>query len=356
MPNICPKTEDFVTFLCFRGTTLLPESLNIFNTPFCPIVTNCTTKSVESPIKSEKIQATEAKTSNNVVSNRTHPKIVSEKLPQNTKKHLLNKNNLGMSRIHSNFRKRIGNTQMLTRLNKLKLSKDKKSKELLNRVSTRSQRRGKFNNLNSGMKGRSRSSSTSSSSTETSSVASSATSSSPSTKSPVKKSVTAKPTSVKNAQKPTENVSPQRKTRQSVSQMNNSPSERKREKSCKRVVEELPSSRTRRRSSRNSLPIMVSEKTKSVKTTGSWNRTSPKKITREAARKLREELLSRISKVKKASESHKDEKDSGARHCRPSRRTKEAATLNMTLIGHEERDSSELEDTSQVDTSVIHSF
>ena len=126
-----------------------------------------------------------------------------------------------------------------------------------------------------------------------------------------------------------------RKTRQSVSKQSTPTNSPLKKRNSNKVVDISPI-QTRRRS----IAVMVSQK-KTVKSRSSSERDSPKKITREVARKLREELLSRV-KFKKTSE------DSASTAGRPSRRTKEAATLNMTLIGHEERDSSDQEETSPI--------
>lgn len=54
LPNMRPNTEDFLTFLCFRGTPVLPSHLNYFNT-------NKAAKAAAAAAEAEKLKTTDAK-------------------------------------------------------------------------------------------------------------------------------------------------------------------------------------------------------------------------------------------------------------------------------------------------------
>ena len=385
MPDLCPKTEDFLTFLCLRGTPLLSESLNVFNTPFCPSALdpvpnpnpnhssnlqtkqnhsgNLQTKQIHfgnsqtkpnhsgnSQTKPEQSHAIETRAVNVIVTSKMQTKIHNGNISAKVSMHLISKKKLGLGRIHSNFHKRIGSAKILTRLRCLRSDATNKSqktvpskqiapksKKLPNRPDTRSQRSSHpIQESSSSSSSSSDESSESESSPEPTAVKYTRASKSKAVvgKPVAKKREEGKESLRKTADKRTSIVA--KNTRQSTSRLstpNSSPAKHRSLKGTSAV--NLPAA------SRRSAALVT-------KSSVSSRKHEPNKtITREVARKLRQEIINSINSPRaKVSTAKSSDSPSGRR--RPSRRTKEAATLNMTLIGHEERgSSSELEDPEE---------
>ena len=346
MLDKCPKTEDFLSFLCFRGSDLLPESLGFFadpvlhnypnGRPASPDLPKAAATNNSAPSKSDgkPNEAKQAEAAAQSHSSKTAAaKAAQPKKEKNSKKPVIisQKNQkLSVSRIHSNFRKTAATpVRVLTRRdqgkpmasgltpkkkpaanNKTSKSKSKPS-EVKRKIATRLQRRANQT--------ASESSSSSSSNESESSSSEDSESSEPSSSPPVLRNKASGKTTPKSAKSDKAKESPKKVsiavgkiTRQSSKTVSSPPrATRKMSSGAAPALKDLPTPR------RQSAPASNSKSPAA----------SP--MTREAARKLKSspagQLLTR----------------------RPTRRTKEAATFYMTLIGQEEElDSSEMEEQS----------
>lgn len=373
VPDVCPKTEDFLEFLCFRSCpSFLPASLNYFGNPVYHNFPNGVPSS-EHGISSgstitkqeicSKVDLKQAEAKLPMASKSKPPKQTS----QVKKISSVNKTKISVGRIHSSFRKTIVNSGIMTRMGRMKsctdLSASKSSRNLTHknkkvhkasplskRVSTRSQlRNAKFQSSSSSASSNDGSDSDSDSLDET--FPSSAT---------VKrrklpqnnrtlsvKKITSKlePVTIKpQIRNKVENSSipVSKNTRQSLKTVvaPNHPSRKASKDPAKAESVQLqgkPLDSESKRSSgnekskvssikENAKTSIVKEKTKNLVSGSDTAKTTvAAKQTRESSKKLKNPpvIASR----------------------RPSRRTKEAATFFMTLIGQEEEFySSELDD------------
>ena len=348
MPDQCPKTEDFLTFLCFRGTDVLPKSLEYFADPVRHDFPNGVQVVPKSNGSVHSISSKQEKNSKGVEGKQqeasavaTIPKSQMVKLKKNQP---INKSKISISRIHSSFRRTMTSTsRILTRMSRSKTSSDlpttkfsnnkvakkkKDSKSLPVRVATRSQRRNAPQQASS-----SESCSSSKSSSDSDSTSSSEEEQEPPPvpskgkahgKAPlVKKSaVQSKPL----AKKIVNNVSVSKNTR--LSAVKSTPIHspiKKPENNSSVNLRRKPGSAS---SSRMSSPVKSNLKA----TPQAAAEVSPKKITREVAKKL-------------GNDSSNNTSSPADNNRRPSRRTKVAAKFYMTLMGQEDAlDSSELEE------------
>lgn len=351
MPEQCPKTEDFLTFLCFRGTDVLPKSLEYFADPVrhnfpngLPVVPQ-SNGSVHSSgtTKQEKankvVEAKKQDVKSLAAVNPAIPKAPKVPLKKNQS---LNKSKLSISRIHSSFRRTMTSTsRILTRMSRSKTSVDlavakfssnkvvkkkKEPKSLPVRVATRSQRRNIAEQPSSSESSSSAQSSSDSDSTSSSEEEQESTPVPSTTKGKasgkvllVKKSaVQSKPL----GKQIVKTASVRKNTR--LSAVKSTPTHspiKKPEHNSPVNLRRKPASAS---SSRMSSPVKSN-----AKVTLQTEEVSPRKITREVAKKL-------------GSSNTSSPADSNRR---PSRRTKVAAKFYMTLMGQEDAlDSSELEE------------
>lgn len=425
----CPKTEDFLSFLCFRGSDLLPESLNYLSDPHRhnfldgrpptpdaqnAIPNNSVSIKVENGQKSDakpvetkgpivapqpnRSPLTQKKNNGTFTSNGKHkaktstiskkesvpvdPKKKTSTIDQKKKPNFVNKDKKtsaanqktkipvvsqkktpALPRIHSNFRRTTVISRVLTRRSHLSkpdpgLPAKKKENAKLNgkackvtrKIATRLQRRNRqVSESSNDSSNESSSSSLSSASTEDSNADSDSSSeSSP----PVRSSKQSTKTASKN--KPKKQPAPKKSstassvsknTRQSVlrSALTNSPKTKVSEDSPKN------SPTTRKAAANAALSKNSSPAARLKATTSSSAKTSPDKSKTPAASpgKLTRDAARRLSAASKSSSSTKSVPISPLLARRPSRRTKEAAAIYMTIIGQEEElDSSEIEEQS----------
>ena len=348
MPEQCPKTEDFLSFLCFRGTDLLPDSLQYFADPKrhnlpngLPIVpqSNGTTNIIKKDNNSNGVD--EKQTEVKAVPTLPVPKSAKILLKKNQPLSKANKHSIG--RIHSSFRKTMtsSSSRILTRMGRLKTSptdlstvklpnnkkamKNNSQKSMPVRVATRSQRRNepisdKSDSSSAGSSSDSESSSSSEEEEEPSPapmIKRKANKKVPPTK---KAKIQSKTDTTKPLKKIVNNISVSKNTRLSAAKSTPTHSPvRKPEANSPINLRRKPSSAS---SSRMSSPTKSDAKAKPTVEVPS------KKMTRDMAKKL-------DSNTSSPAESNR----------RPSRRTKVAAKFYMTLMGQEEAlDSSELEE------------
>ena len=367
MPDVCPKTEDFLEFLCFRNCPgFLPESLNYFADPINHNFPNGVPSS-ESNIptgnnttKQENLNKVDTKQTESKVSTISKLKPLKE-ISQVKKKSTVSKKKIPVSRIHSSFRKTIVNSGIMTRMGRMKSCSDSASKSsrkqiiknkkvrkaspLPKRVATRSQlRKAEIESSSTSSDEASDSDATSSSDKKPSLVTVKKRKIAPSninvSSKSSKKNITSKfqviKTKTRGRKKEVSNIPVSKNTRQSAAKSNlvtptHSPARKITKESVKTKSIQL------RRKSLLPEPKLspIKEKSKAspekekrkISLSGTMKSESTTKMTREAAKKLKNQPVV------------------GSPTRRPSRRTKEAATFFMTLIGQEEEFySSELED------------
>lgn len=364
MLDVCPKTEDFLEFLCFRSCPgIIPDSLSFFGDPlkhnFPNGVPTSDLKNFPSnlALKQENSSKAEVKC--------LEPKIPIISKPKSSKatSHIKtippvnSKTKLGVGRIHSSFRRKIVNSGVITRMSRLKSCSDipapktqkipnhkgqkrtKRMSPLLKRVATRSQLR----------KARVETSFNRESSSEDDLVSESADpeiikqSSSPTkqrkvppckNKLPIKKAPNYKAVKLKKSSKKQEkllNLPVSKNTRLSAAKSNQQTSgDSPARKSVIDQFKDSPVTVRRKPSLVETKSLSGKEKQSTPSSTSTSNGTILlAKISRENAKKIKNITPQVASPPTR----------------RPSRRTKEAATFFMTLIGQEEEFySSELEE------------
>ena len=385
IPDVCPKTEDFLEFLCFRNCPgLLPDSLNYFSDPVNHNFPNGVPSS-ESNIPTGNT-TTKQEHTNKVDTKQTEGKVST---PSKSKPHketskkisTVSKKKISVSRIHSSFRKTIVNSGIMTRMGRiqscsettsksskkqiLKNKKVRKASPLPKRVATRSQlRKAEIESSSSSLDEASDSDATSASDKKPSPVTvkkrkiapnnSNISSKSPKSTTSKFQIVKMKTQSQSRKKKEACNIPVSKNTRQSAAKSVVTPTHSPARKITKESIKHesiqlrrkslLPEpklspvkEKTKASPIKEKLKISPTkvkskaspekEKTKKL-LTHSKTSESTKKMTREATKKLKNQPVVVASPTR-----------------RPSRRTKEAATFFMTLIGQEEEFySSELED------------
>lgn len=118
--DVCPSTEDFLNFLCYRSLPgILPESLNYFADP--------TRHNYPDGVLPSKAKLVQAKAKNKhdgledshekfKVPNKVTKKAKKELLTMHKQASTLNSKGLVVGRIHSNFRRKAVNSGVITRL------------------------------------------------------------------------------------------------------------------------------------------------------------------------------------------------------------------------------------------------
>ena len=379
--DICPKTEDFLTFLCFRGTPLASGAMSFFKsvptTGNGDMKTSGNSTTAGALPKQEKKNDAETKKANEKNNTTTYVKAPhNKKLVSKVKKTTVSAK--VTSHIHSNFSRRLG-TGMLTRLGRLKrlppnpksLRKEeivrgtKMKKKPINapgRIGTRSQRQ----------KGESSSSSSetdSSDATESSSESDSESSKSkkptPRTKEEAIAVRTRRSSAANSSQsakstpgsKSASKISKDKVTTTDVKKISNTKLTRQSLRSSPiKTTESSVLSLKSRKSDANSKRNPESEATKALSKKNEVTKTDNKSKKGSTVSKNQTPVS---AKAKKSSNNEstnevngKKAKSSGATptnapnsQSRPTRRTKEAASIYLTIIGHdEELDSSEMEE------------
>ena len=374
MPDVCPKTEDFLNFLCFRSFPgVLPASLNYFGDPLKhnfvngvpPSEKNNSSVNLPSKQESNKHGDTKQVTVKQTVAKiSTAGKQKTQKKQQQIKN--IHKNKVAVGRIHSSFRRSIVNSGIMTRRGLisscsdlqvsiplksqiLKNKKKRKPSPLPKRVATRSQLRKSQIESPSGQPSSDDSSDSETSSSEEESPIETKSPANKRRMSPSKSTVPMKKahsklqivkskTSVPNKTK-ISNLPVSKNTRQSAARSfivtpHNSPAR----KTIKEPLQASPI--TLRRKSLLPEPKTSPEKEKTT------TKTSPEKQ-KAIASSSTSDTSSKVSAkiTRETAKKNQPPSVTSSPTRRPSRRTKEAATLFMTLMGQEDEfNSSELEE------------
>ena len=338
MLEACPRTEDFLKFLCFRNCPdILPDSLKFFSDPLKHNFPNGVPATDKKPDRNNVPTKQEISNKGEAKNTELKPSKISKgpparKSPTLVKKvPIINQSKVGVGRIHSSFRRAALNSGIMTRMGRLKSSSDvsasksakqqilkskqtsKKTSPPSKRVATRSQLRQAPKEPSS-----SESSSTDSSDSDESDKSNKK---QPKVTAKKKKKI---PIKVLHHKRPNvkRNSPVSRNTRQSAAKCTSITQETSKKKMKKAIhVKDTPLSPRRKQSAAES-------KESAKKKVSSLLSTVAKKVTRETVKKLKSATPTNVVPSR-----------------RPSRRTKEAATLFMTLMGQEEEFySSEMEE------------